>query len=89
MTLAIVATVAVMLVASAAVATEDAFADKKKKKEYNQALSQANACGNGKLPLNVFCSNSASQIQGDENAVSTHLIKQATKIIKSIHRHER
>ena len=53
MTLAIVATVAVMLVASAAVATEDAFADKKKKKENNQALSQANACGNGKLPLNV------------------------------------
>jgi len=71
MTLAIVAAVAVMLVASAAVATEDAFADKKKKKEYNQALSQANACGNGKLPLNVFCSNSASQIQGDENGVST------------------
>lgn len=68
-TFAIVAAVAVMLVASAAVATEDAFAGKKKK--YNQALSQANACGNGKLPLNVFCSNSASQIQGDENAVST------------------
>ena len=71
MTLAIVAAVAVMLVASATVATEDAVADKKKKKEYNQALSQANACGNGKLPLNVFCSNSASQIQGDENGVST------------------
>ena len=69
MAFAIVAAVAVMLVASAAVATEDAFAGKKKK--YNQALSQANACGNGKLPLNVLCSNSASQIQGDENAVST------------------
>jgi Mn2+/Fe2+ NRAMP family transporter len=72
MTFAIVAAVAVMLVASAAVATEDAFADKKEKKEYNQATSQANACGNGFiLPLNVFCSNSASQIQGDENGVST------------------
>lgn len=71
MVLSIVAAVAVMLVASAAIATEDAFAGKKKKTEYNQALSQANACGNGKLPLNVFCSNSASQIQGDENAVST------------------
>ncbi len=69
-TFAIVAAVAVMLVASAAVATEDAFAGKKHQK-YNQALSQANACGNGELPLNVFCSNSASQIQGDENAVST------------------
>ncbi len=71
MTFAIVAAVAVMLVASTAVVTEDAFAGKKKKNENNQALSQANACGNGKLPLNVFCSNSASQIQGDENAVST------------------
>ena len=70
MTLAIVAAVAVMLVASAAVATEDAFADKKKKKEYNQALSQANACGNGELPLNVGCQNVASQIQGDENGVA-------------------
>jgi uncharacterized membrane protein len=68
-TFAIVSAVAVMLVASAAMATQDAFAGKKK--EYNQALSQANACGNGELPLNVFCSNSASQIQGDENAVST------------------
>ncbi len=71
MTFAIVAAVAVMLVASTAVVTEDAFAGKKKKNENNQALSQANACGNGKLPLNVFCSNSASQIQGNENAVST------------------
>ena len=68
---AIVIAVAVMLVASAAAATEDAFAGKKKKYEKNQALSQANACGNVELPLNVFCSNSASQIQGDENAVST------------------
>lgn len=59
-----------MLVASAAVATEDAFAGGRKKNECNQALSQANAGGNGKLPLNVFCSNSASQIQGDENGVS-------------------
>ncbi|MGA7370195.1 MAG: hypothetical protein WBX01_13795 [Nitrososphaeraceae archaeon] len=70
-TFAIVAAVAVMLVASAALATEDAFAGGKKHKKYNQALSQANACGNGKLPLNVFCSNSASQIQGDENGVGT------------------
>jgi uncharacterized membrane protein len=69
MALAMVAAVATILVASAAVATENAFAGKKR--DYNQALSQANACGNGKLPLNVFCSNSASQIQGDENAVST------------------
>jgi hypothetical protein len=38
--------------------------------EKNQATSQTNACGNGELPLNIGCQNIASQIQGDENAVS-------------------
>jgi hypothetical protein len=52
------------------VATEDAFAGKKKGYEKNQAISQANACGNGELPLNVYCQNIGSQIQGDENAVA-------------------
>jgi len=65
----IVAAMAVMLIGATALATEDAFAGKKKHKEYNQATSQANACGNGKLPLNVFCQNIDSQVQGDENAV--------------------
>ena len=67
--LVVVAAMAVMLIGATAFATDSAFADGKKKYEKNQALSQANACGNGKLPLNVLCSNSASQIQGDENAV--------------------
>ena len=70
MTFAIVTAVAVMLVASAD-SNRRRLCRKKKKKEYNQALSQANACGNDKLPYNVFCSNSGSQIQGDENAFST------------------
>jgi hypothetical protein len=69
---------AVMLIgATAALATEDAFADKKrhddKKKggyEKSQAVAQANVCGNGELPLNVWCQNIASQIQGDENYVA-------------------
>jgi hypothetical protein len=65
----IVAAMAVMLVGATALATtEDAFAGKKK--EYNQATAQANACGNGELPLNVFCQNIESQVQGEENAVS-------------------
>ena len=64
----IVAAMAVMLIGATALATEDAFAGKKK--EYNQATSQANACGNGELPLNVFCQNIGSQVQGDENAVA-------------------
>ena len=66
----IVAAMAMMLVGATALATEDAFAGKKKHKEYNQATSQANACGNGEMPLNVGCQNIGSQVQGDENAVS-------------------
>jgi hypothetical protein len=68
----IVAVMAVMLIGATAFATDSAFADKKKHhgKSQNQAISQANACGNGELPLNVGCQNIGSQIQGDENAVS-------------------
>jgi hypothetical protein len=65
----IVAAMAIMLVGTTALATEDAFAGKKKY-EKNQAISQANACGNGELPLNVFCQNIGSQVQGEENAVA-------------------
>jgi len=61
-----IAAVAAMLVASV-VGTNTVFAGGYEK---NQATSQANACGNGKLPLNVGCQNIDSQIQGDENAVS-------------------
>jgi hypothetical protein len=70
MALVAVAAVAAMLIATSALATEDAFAGKKKGYEKNQATSQANACGNGKRPLNVGCQNVASQIQGDENSVA-------------------
>ena len=43
-------------------------------KSRQQATSQANACGNGDftpyaLTEDVFCSNTGSQIQGDENGV--------------------
>jgi hypothetical protein len=76
--LAVVAVLAVMLVTATALATTDnAFADKKrhddKKKggyEKSQAVSQVNDCGNAELPLNVWCQNTASQIQGDENEVA-------------------
>ncbi|MGH9965258.1 MAG: hypothetical protein ACRD5E_10580 [Nitrososphaeraceae archaeon] len=67
--LVIVAAMTAMLVGATALATTDsAFAGKKR--EYNQATSQANACGNGELPLNVGCQNVGSQIQGDENGVA-------------------
>ena len=72
--LVIVAAMTAMLVGATALATTDsAFADgKKDKKHYekSQALSQANACGNGEMPMNVFCQNLASQIQGDGNAMN-------------------
>jgi hypothetical protein len=74
--LVVVAAMTVMLIGATAFATDSAFAEGKKKYEKNQALSQANACGNGELPLNVLCSNSASQIQGDENSVSTASFQQ-------------
>jgi hypothetical protein len=73
----IVSALAVMLIGATALATDDAFADKKrhddKKKggyEKSQAVSQANYCGNGKLPYNVGCQNTASQIQGDDNSAA-------------------
>jgi hypothetical protein len=66
----IVAAMAVMFIGATALATEDAFAGKKKYGK-NQAISQANDCGNGFLPENVGCQNTASQIQGDENVVVT------------------
>jgi hypothetical protein len=67
----VVAAMAIMLIGAIALATDDAFADKKKKSyEKSQAVSQVNYCGNGELPLNIGCQNTASQIQGDENAAS-------------------
>jgi uncharacterized membrane protein len=74
--LVVVAALAAMLVAATALATDSAFADKKrhddKKKGYEktQAVSQVNECGNGETPIDVFCQNLASQIQGDNNAAT-------------------
>src|SRR5919106_1005425 len=65
-----VVAVAVILLATTAISmgsTQSAFAGKYGK---NQATSQANACGNEFMPLNVGCQNTGSQIQGDENSVA-------------------
>lgn len=77
--LVIVAAMTAMLIGATALATDSAFADKKKHYDKNQATSQANACGNGKLPLNVFCQNIDSQVQGEENAVSLSGSQQAAE----------
>jgi hypothetical protein len=63
--IATVAVVVATLVGVTGITADNAFAYEK-----SQATSQANACGNGELPLNVFCQNIDSQVQGDENAVS-------------------
>ena len=73
----IVAAMAVMLVGATAFATDSAFADGKKKYGKNQAISQANACGNDKLPMYVFCQNTNSQVQGEENAVTLDGVQQS------------
>jgi hypothetical protein len=66
--LVLVAAMAAMLVASTALATDNAFADKKKDGyKKSQAATQINDCGNGFEPEFVFCQNLASQIQGDNN----------------------
>ena len=62
---AIAAILATTLVATMAITADIAFAY-----EENQAVSQVNDCSNGELPLNVFCSNTASQIQGEENSAA-------------------
>jgi hypothetical protein len=66
----IVAAVTVMLIGATALSTTDSAFAGKKKYEKSQAASQVNECGNGELPLNVFCQNLLSQIQGDGNAVN-------------------
>jgi hypothetical protein len=65
--IAMVAVMTATLVGATVITADSAFATKYDK---NQAISQANACGNGELPLNVFCQNIGSQVQGDENAVA-------------------
>ena len=68
--IAIVVAITTMLIGATVFATaESVFADKKKY-EKSQTVPQANACGDHKLPMGVLCSNTASQIQGNDNSVA-------------------
>ena len=49
----------------------------KRRYDKNQATSLANACGNDKLPMYVFCQNIDSQVQGDKNAVAIDGVQQS------------
>ncbi len=63
----VIAAMAVMLIGATAIASEDAFAKKGNSK--SQAAAQSNECGNGILPEYVYCQNTASQTQGEDNTV--------------------
>jgi hypothetical protein len=67
--LVVAAAMAAMLVAATALATDDAFATKKRHHSESQAVAQTNDCGNGDTPVDVFCQNLISQLEGDGNAV--------------------
>jgi hypothetical protein len=73
----IVAAMAVMLIGATALATDDAFADGKKKYGTSQAYSQ-NDCGNGVMAMYVVCQNTGFQVQGDKNAVALDSFQQVT-----------
>jgi hypothetical protein len=78
----VVAAMAVMLIGATAFATDSAFADGKKKYGKNQAIGQTNACGNGDMPMNILCSNTGSQVQGDKNAVALDSFQQGADYSK-------
>jgi len=66
--LAVITTIAVLLLAVSAISTitpHNASAYMK-----NQAAPQANDCGNEFIPINIGCQNTDSQIQGDENVAA-------------------
>ena len=46
------------------------FAGKEKYEQSQASYSQANSCGNGKMPMDIFCQNLSSQIEGDGNAIN-------------------
>ena len=71
-----VAAMAVMLIGATALATDNAFADGKKKYGKSQAIAQANECGNGVMAMYVFCQNTGSQIQGEDNRVALSSVQQ-------------
>jgi hypothetical protein len=69
--LTIAALAAVMLVAGTAFATTTGSVFAYEKSQANAQLNYCSSNGVAPLPENVWCQNSASQIQGDGNEVGT------------------
>ena len=68
-----------MLSAASMLGVNNVFAEKTK---YNQASSQADACGNGEFPINVLCQNLGAEIQGEGNAVNVIGLQAGGKILR-------
>jgi hypothetical protein len=62
-----IATIAAFLVTAAVMIPDNALAHSKKK---TQTTAQANVCGEGTLPLAIFCQTLSNQIQGNDNAAN-------------------
>jgi hypothetical protein len=73
--IAIVVAMTAMLIGAAAFATADSVFADKKKYEKSQTIPQENVCGDGDLPMGVLCSNTASQIQGNDNSVANAAVQ--------------
>jgi hypothetical protein len=70
----VIVTIASLVTIGSTIAFDRAYAG-----EYDrsQATTGTNECGNQILPLNILCSNTGSQVQGDENAVALDSIQRA------------
>lgn len=68
--------IASLTIIGSVIANYEALAGKYGEKN-NQANSGTNSCGNEFFPNNVLCSNTDSQVQGDENAVAITSLQEA------------
>lgn len=73
-----IAVIAATLVATTAITGESAWTTKYK--DWIQAITQANDCGNGILPMYVEYQYAASQIQGDGNTLAINALHSSTEV---------
>jgi hypothetical protein len=71
----------IAVTAASMLGVNNVFAEQTK---YNQASSQADACGNGEFPMNVLCQNLGSEIQGEGNAVNVISLQAGGKILREV-----
>jgi hypothetical protein len=71
LTIAAIAAFAALLATGAVMTSNNAFAGGHQyKKTVTQTSAQANACGNGKFPDDIFCQTLGNQVKGNDNAVN-------------------